>query len=159
MPDAQGAEPFADPRRDDIPAISRHHVAAMEASNDSSAWISSGMSCVVLTTIGRRSGREHKVALPYWRDPDGHMIVVASFAGAARHPAWYLNGADREANELVHARVQDGEFSASFEILEGADYQRTWAALTSDRPWYLDYQARCERRIPLVRLLTETRTS
>jgi hypothetical protein len=37
-------------------------------------------------------------------------------------------------------------------VLDGADYDVTWAALTADRPFYIDYQSRTTRRIPLVRL-------
>ena len=42
---------------------------------------------------GSRPGREHKVALPFWRDPGGLPVVVASQAvrRAPYHPAWYLN--------------------------------------------------------------------
>jgi hypothetical protein len=42
------------------------------------------------------------------------------------------------------------------EILHGDDYTTTWQLLTEDRAWYNDYQARTDRRIPLVRL-PETR--
>ena len=31
-------------------------------------------------------------------------------------------------------------------------YRRTWKALNADRPFYDDYQSRCTRRIPLIRL-------
>lgn len=139
-----------------IPRISRSHVQAMEASHDDAVWVVAGMHHVVLRTIGRKSGREHKVALPFWRDPAGHRIVVASFAGAPRHPSWFLNLADRAANPEVHCRVQHGAYWSRPEILDGDEHEQIWALLTADRPWYRDYQARTTRRIPLVRL-PETR--
>lgn len=148
----QEAEPFVEPPREEIPAISRSHVAFMESTDDDQAWVLAGMHHVVLRTVGRRSGTEHKVALPFWRDPDGHRVVVASFSGAPQHPSWYLNLSDRAANPEVLVRVQGGSFWAEPEILEGADYDRAWAGLTADRPWYNDYQSRTDRRIPLVRL-------
>jgi len=149
----QGAEPFDEPPRSEIPGISRQHVAAMESSDDDAVWILAGMHHVLLRTVGRKSGKEHKVALPFWRDPDGQRVVVASFSGAPQHPSWYLNLADREANPEVLVRVQGGSFWAEPQILEGDDYERAWAGLTADRAWYSDYQSRCERRIPLVRLV------
>ena len=152
----QEAEPFVEPPREEIPGISRNHVAFMESTADDQAWVLAGMHHVVLRTVGRRSGTEHKVALPFWRDPDGNRVVVASFSGAPQHPSWYLNLSDRAANPEVLVRVQDGSFWAEPEILEGDDYDRTWAGLTADRPWYNDYQSRTDRRIPLVRL-TERR--
>jgi hypothetical protein len=48
------------------------------------------------------------------------------------------------------------QFWSSPEILDGEDYERTWQGLTADRAWYNDYQAKTDRRIPLVRL-PETR--
>lgn len=79
--------------------------------------------------------------------------MVASFAGAPTHPAWYLNLADRSANPEVRCRVQGDQFWARPEILDGDEHANTWAALTADRPFYNDYQAETDRRIPLVRLV------
>jgi deazaflavin-dependent oxidoreductase (nitroreductase family) len=108
---------------------------------------------VVLHTIGRKSGNEHKVALPFWLDEQGNRVIVASFSGAPDHPAWYLNLSDRDANPEVRIRVQGGELWADPQVLEGSDYAATWAALNDDRPWYDDYQSRTDRQIPLVRLI------
>ena len=142
---------------DDIPKISRMHVEAMEQTEDDAVWVPEGQHLVLLRVIGRKSGREQKVALPIWRDPQGHRIVVASFAGAPQHPDWFLNLRDREANPEVLVRAQGGNsFWSRAEMLEGDDYTRTWDALTADRAWYRDYQAKTDRRIPLVRL-PETR--
>lgn len=144
------------PSHDEIPVISRGHVGVMETSDDDAVWVVEGMHHVVLRTIGRKSGAEHKVALPTWRDPDGHRIVVASFAGSKGHPSWFLNLRDREANPDVLCRVQGGQFWSVPELPEGDEYARLWKLLVADRAWYDDYQARTERRIPLVRL-PETR--
>jgi len=124
----------------------------MEASDDDAVWRAAGMHHVVLRTVGRTTGNEHKVALPYWRDPEGHRIVVASYAGAPQHPSWYLNLLDRAANPEVLVRVQHGSFWASAEVLEGEGYLRIWDLLTADREYYKDYVRRTDRKIPLVRL-------
>lgn len=151
----QRAEVLETPAREDIPGITRQHVAAMEASDDDAVWISARMRLVLLRTVGRRSGREHKVALPYWKDAGGFPIVVASYAGGPSHPAWYHNLADREANPRVLCRVQGESFWAEAVPLEDPEYPEVWAALTADRPFYQRYQNLCERRIPLVRLVRE----
>jgi hypothetical protein len=98
------------PSLEEIPVISKMHVEAMESSDDDMVWVQAGMHHVVVRTIGRKSGNEHKVALPTWRDPDGHRIVVASYAGAPQHPSWFLNLRDRDANPEVLCRVQSGAF-------------------------------------------------
>lgn len=148
----QRNESFVEPSREEIVAISKYHVAALEKSDSDDVWILAGMAHVLLRTIGRRSGNEHKVALPYWLDPAGERVVVGSFAGAPTHPSWYLNLTDRVANPEVYCRVQGEQFWADAQILEGADYARTWAGLTADRAYYDAYTLRTERQIPLVRL-------
>jgi deazaflavin-dependent oxidoreductase (nitroreductase family) len=151
-PADQRNEAFTEPAFADIPAISRGHVAAMESSDAEEVWTAAGMSHVLIYTNGRRTGKKHAVALPFWLDPDGHRIVVASYAGARNHPAWYLNLADRAANPDVLVRVRGRRFVADAEILDGAEYERIWALLTADRPYYNDYQTRTPRTLPLVRL-------
>ena len=143
---------FATPDRAELPAITAAHVAAMESSDDEAMWVTYNMHYVILHTVGRKSGKHHKVALPYWRDPDGHRIVMASYAASPTHPAWYLNLLDRDANPDVYVRVQGGEYRCVPEVLEGDERERLWAALLEDRPFYANYQAQIERLIPMVRL-------
>jgi deazaflavin-dependent oxidoreductase (nitroreductase family) len=141
---SQRSSDFTTPTRDEIVGISQQHVSMMETSDADDVWIWVGMHHVLLHTSGRRTGKEHKVALPFWRDLDGHRIVVASFAGAASDPSWFLNLSDKRANPQVLVRVQGGLFWADPQILDGA--------LVIDRPHYQDYKAKTERKIPLVRL-------
>ena len=154
--ESQRAEHFETPERSEIVPTMREHMAAMESSNDESVWIGAGMRYLLLRTIGRRSHAERKVALPFWKDADGLPVVVASYAGAPSHPAWYTNLADRKANPEVLCRMRDRRFWAEAQILEGEEYTAVWEALTADRPFYRDYQKLTQRRIPLVRL-RETR--
>ena len=149
----QPNEPFEEPPFEQIPEISRIHAQAMESMDDDIVWQGAGMHQVIIYTIGRKSGNEHKVVVPVWFDDDGHRIVVASYAGAPRHPHWYVNLCDKDANPEVRVRAQDHEFWADAYVLEGEDYAGTWDALTTDRAYYRDYQTRTPRRIPLVRLV------
>jgi len=164
QPAAQGADgdgsrrqsataEFKTPTRDEIVAISAKHVAMMETSDADDTWIWVGMEHLLLATVGRKSGTVHKVALPFWRDRDGHRVVVASFGGSPTDPAWFLNLSDRTANPDVEVRVQRGLFRSVPQILDGDDYDATWAGLVADRPWYANYVEKADgRRIPLVRL-------
>jgi deazaflavin-dependent oxidoreductase (nitroreductase family) len=153
MPTDQKVEQaWETPSLDEITELTKMHVGAMEQTDDDMVWDQAGMKHVLLTTIGRKSAKVHKVALPTWNDPEGNRIVVASFAGAPGHPAWYLNLADRTANPDVRVRVQGGEYVCVPEILDGEEYDRIWALLVDDRAWYTTYQSKTERRIPLVRL-------
>jgi deazaflavin-dependent oxidoreductase (nitroreductase family) len=151
-PEHQRNEAYVEPPREQIPAISRAHVSAMESTDADAVWTAAGMHHLVLRTIGRRSGAEHKVALPYWLDTGGGRVVVASFAGADEHPAWFLNLSDREVNPEVLVRAQHGSYWSVAEIVEDEEYARIWAELVADRPFYDDYRRRTARTLPLVRL-------
>ena len=156
QPASQANEPFEEPPRDQIPTISRMHVEAGEQSDSDEIWVGAGMNQVIVQTVGRKSGKTHKIMVPYWVDENGHRIVVASYAGGPKHPAWFHNLSDKSANPEIMIRERQHRYWSDAEVLDGDDYERTWAALTADRPFYLDYQSRCERRIPLIRL-PETR--
>jgi len=152
VPDSQENTPFQTPTQDEIVELTKMHIGALESSNDDLVWIAAGMSHVLLTIVGRKSGTERKTPLPYWRDATGHRIVVASFAGAEKNPSWFHNLADKVANPTIVVRERDAEYRSDAEVLDGDDYASTWAALTADRPFYNNYQAKTARRIPLIRL-------
>src|ERR1700728_4723362 len=63
---------------------------------------------LLLTTVGRKSGRELTMPLIFGTSgPD--YVVVASKGGAPAHPAWYLN---LEANPKVNVQVKADKFAA-----------------------------------------------
>ncbi len=49
-----------------------------------------GTSILLLTTIGRRTGKRRTRPLVYVRDGE-RLVLCASNGGSPRHPAWYLN--------------------------------------------------------------------
>jgi len=49
-----------------------------------------GFKVLLLTTTGRKSGRQHTVPLGAFARPDG-WVVVASNAGQTPSPGWYYN--------------------------------------------------------------------
>ncbi|MCU1647859.1 MAG: hypothetical protein JWN03_8134 [Nocardia sp.] len=148
----QRNNPFTEPEQQKLIALGRKHVIGMEYTDAEEVWVSSGMEHLLLQTVGRKSGKVHKVALPFWVDEAGHRIVVASFVGAPQHPAWYWNLTDAGVNAEVRVKLRSAEYRARPEIVDGPEYQQLWAALTADREFYRDYQSRTERRIPMVRL-------
>lgn len=152
QPNQRVEQKWETPSHDEIVQLTRAHVAAMETTNADAVWIQAGMPHVLLETVGRRSGNRHKVALPTWTDPDGDLIIVASFAGSTQHPSWYLNLTDTESNPNVRCLLQSGPMTATPQILEGSERDDLWAQLTRDRAWYRDYEAKAGRQIPLVRL-------
>ena len=107
-----------------------------------------GFRCVILETTGRKTGKLRKS--PLIRVHDGEKYVaIASMGGQPTHPVWYLNlVADPEV------RLRDGADVHELRArpTEGVERAHLWEVATSVYPDYDDYQARCERRIPVVAL-------
>jgi deazaflavin-dependent oxidoreductase (nitroreductase family) len=101
---------------------------------------------LLLTTTGRTSGRPRTVPLLYLKD-DAGFVIVASFAGAPKHPAWYLN---LEANPKVELQVGRERFAATARRASAEEKSRLWPSLVAIYPAYADYQKRTAREIPVV---------
>ena len=108
--------------------------------------LASGAPLCLLTTTGRRSGRARTVPLLYVRDGED-LVVVASRGGSGTHPAWYLNLRDRP-----DALVQLGAERLPVRARDATPEERTrlWGELTAVYPHFDAYQARTDRRIPVV---------
>jgi len=105
-----------------------------------------GLSILLLTTTGRKSGRRRTTPLCFLPDGDA-LVVVASNGGMDWFPAWSLNLLDqpratveigRERRDVVAHHAPPDE------------HARLWAEITAIAPGYLKYQQRTSREIPLV---------
>jgi deazaflavin-dependent oxidoreductase (nitroreductase family) len=105
-----------------------------------------GVSVLILTTTGRRSGEARSTPLIYGRDGDDYL-VVASKGGAPTDPAWYGNLA---AKPEVSVQVRGDRFEARARTASPEERQRLWKTMTASWPSYDDYQLRTEREIPVV---------
>lgn len=101
---------------------------------------------LLLTTTGRKSGRQLTMPLIYGKDGDGY-VIVASKGGAPRHPAWYLNLHD---NPQVTVQVIRDKFPAVARTATGAERERLWKMMSAIYPPYPSYQQRTDREIPVV---------
>ena len=143
-------KPFKTPPQWLIPKISRTHVALYKLTSGKIGSNLAGKPGLLLRTVGRRSGKPHTVCLPYLPDDDNSKVIVASFAGAERNPAWYHN---LKANPEVIIRDKRNTYWAKAIIVEGAERPALWDKVVADSPWYGDYQTKTTRQIPLVRLV------
>ncbi len=104
------------------------------------------MQQVLLTTIGRKTGRPHTVALGAVPEGDG-WIVIASNGGAKVNPNWWLNMA---ANPNVTLQVNDHVIKARMqEITNPADRERIWNNVVASGRGYANYPKKTSRVIPL----------
>jgi deazaflavin-dependent oxidoreductase (nitroreductase family) len=113
-----------------------------------------GRPLLILETVGARSGRARSAILgwfPAVSDTAGESwLVVASYGGAARHPAWYLNLARNP--DKVWVQVGDRKVKVRPESLKGAERARAWERVVQLAPGYAGYQEKTDRVIPIVRL-------
>ena len=105
-----------------------------------------GMDVLLLTTIGHRSGEPRCVPLPCFT-VGGRLVVVASFGGNAKNPAWIANIKAKPEVKVQRGRKRWG---ARARISEGAEREEIWQGLTHEFPRYAKYQTLTDRLIPLV---------
>jgi deazaflavin-dependent oxidoreductase (nitroreductase family) len=102
----------------------------------------------LLETRGARTGRVRRNALIYFHD-GGRVTVIASKAGADRHPAWFHN-------LRAHPDVEFGGVPMRAEVVsDEAERRRLWAL--ADRVFapystYREDAAKANRTIPIVQL-------
>ena len=104
-----------------------------------------GGECIILTSVGAKSGHLRKT--PLIRVTDGtNYAVVGSMGGAPTSPQWVTN---LRANPLVE--LQDKADRQDYAVHEATgDEKATWWAIATEAwPAYDDYQAKTDRVIPL----------
>jgi deazaflavin-dependent oxidoreductase (nitroreductase family) len=101
---------------------------------------------LLLTTVGRKSGRELTLPLIFGTSgPD--YVVVASKGGAPEHPAWYLN---LDANPTVKVQVKGDKFTARAHTADAQERAPLWPRMVEIYGPYADYQKKTDRQIPIV---------
>ena len=103
---------------------------------------------VLLTTTGFKTGQLSTTPVMYVLEGD-RLLVIASNAGAPRHPSWYLNLA---AHPELTVEIGTETYTARAVVLEGIDRQQIWEKIVQQYPFFGDHQAKIERRIPVVEL-------
>jgi deazaflavin-dependent oxidoreductase (nitroreductase family) len=105
-----------------------------------------GVSVLILTTTGRRSGAQRSTPLIYGRH-DGAYLVVASKGGADQPPAWYFNLVEHPD---VGVQVRGERFRARARTAGPDEKPALWRTMAGIWPAYDDYRAKTAREIPVV---------
>ncbi len=106
----------------------------------------SGIPNLILTTIGRRSGKPYSTPL-YFGEHEGRYLVVASYAGSDTHPKWYLN---LREHPDVWVQIRGDRFAARARTATPEEKPALWAIMTNVYPRFEEFQQSTEREIPLV---------
>ena len=133
-----------------LTALSRAHVGLYRASRGRlGGRISRGAPVLLLTTTGRKSGKQRTTPLLYLEDA-GRYVVIASVGGAPKHPAWYLN---LLANPAATIEVGRRKLAVSASTASAEERARLWSLAVQIYAPYDDYQAKTTREIPVVILI------
>jgi deazaflavin-dependent oxidoreductase (nitroreductase family) len=111
-----------------------------------------GRPLLLLTTTGARTGEPRTTPMMYVPDGD-RLLVIASNAGAPKHPDWYRN---LVANPDVTVEVDAEKYQATAEVPSGAERDRLFAGIVEKYPFFADHQAGVTRTIPVVALVRQS---
>jgi deazaflavin-dependent oxidoreductase (nitroreductase family) len=134
----------------DIPAsradwIKGHQKQYLE-SGGKEGHIWNGVPTLLLTTTGKKSGKETTTPLIYGKAGES-LVIVASKGGAPDHPMWYTNLA---ANSRVTVQVGEETFSGTARTAGADEKPALWKTMTAIWPAYDEYQTKTDREIPVV---------
>lgn len=101
---------------------------------------------LLLTTMGRKSGKRQTLPLIYGKTQTGY-VIAASKGGAPSHPGWYSN---LVADPEVEVQVEAQRFRATARTVTGAERSALWSRMVEIYAPYADYQKRTQREIPVV---------
>ena len=101
---------------------------------------------LLLSTTGRKTGRDHTVPLLYLRDGDD-LVVIASWGGRDENPEWYKN---LVTNPAAAVQVNGSRFDVTASTADASRRSRLWPEIVAAYDGYRQYQSRTDREIPVV---------
>ena len=125
----------------------KEHVERYQATDGAEGYEwRNGTRILILTTTGRRSGKQHSTPLIF-RQHGGDYLVVASKGGSDEPPAWLLN---LQADPTVQVQIKGDKFTARARAATPQEKPQLWREMAEVWPAYDDYQRKTERDIPVV---------
>ena len=147
MPVQKDTPEIARQRDESYRQSSSDHLRRYLATGGEDGYLSTGgVPNLILTTIGRRSGKPYSTPL-YFGEHDGRYLLVASYAGSDTHPKWYLN---LVAHPEVEVQIRDERFAARARTATAEEKPALWDFMTKMYPRFQTFQESTEREIPLV---------
>ncbi len=111
-----------------------------------------GAKVLLLTTVGRKSGKSRTIPLLYLAN-DSSWAILASNGGDARHPAWWLN---LMANPVATIHLRRALQRVRAREASESEKSDLWPRFVKMHSGYQTYQQRTKRKIPVVILEPET---
>jgi deazaflavin-dependent oxidoreductase (nitroreductase family) len=108
-----------------------------------------GAALLLLHTVGAKSGEPRLSPLAYLT-VDGKMLIIGSYAGAPKDPAWVHN---LRKNPRAHIEVGTDAYDVEVRELPPEERDQTYGKITEMAPTFADYQSKTTRKIPLFELV------
>lgn len=131
-----------------VPLLRLHDMIYQKTNGRIGHRIPGAPPCLLLHTVGAKTGQPRTTSLTYARDGDSYLIV-ASNGGEERYPGWYHNLRKRPDCE-INVGPKRSAVTARRVTRDDADYPRMWQLVNknnADR--YNGYQSRTSRPIPI----------
>ena len=110
------------------------------------------MPALVLTTVGRKTGKQRRTPLAYIPEEHGKWLIIAAYAGAVENPAWYYNLAANP--DRVSIELDGNPYQVAVEELHGNERNLAWKRITQANSRFAEYQKKTDRELPVIRLTT-----
>jgi deazaflavin-dependent oxidoreductase (nitroreductase family) len=107
-----------------------------------------GQDSLILTTRGRRTGRETSTPL-FYAEAGGRLYVAGSFAGSGQPPNWYRN---LLAYPEVGVETRGGCGRYNARVVDAVEAAALWPKLDAIYPTFAKYRERTRRVIHVVEL-------
>jgi deazaflavin-dependent oxidoreductase (nitroreductase family) len=107
-----------------------------------------GMPVLLLTTVGRKTGKRRTTPLMYIRDGERY-VITASNSGRDKHPAWLHN---LQASPNVQIEIPGKRLEVSVSVATQSEREWLWPQLVAQAPFFDGYQKGTTRTIPMVML-------
>ncbi len=104
------------------------------------------MSVLLLTTTGRKSGKQYTTPVLYRQEND-HLLLVASNGGSGKLPNWWLNA---RSGTPVHVEIGRTHKQMRAQQARAEERQRLWPLLVAAYSEYEKYQRRTAYPLPIV---------
>lgn len=131
---------------DPKPGWTLDHVQLYVNSGGAEGQFWRGTQTLLLTTLGRVSGKPVRTPLIYGEDK-GRYFIVASKGGAPEAPLWYRN---LTAHPEVRIQVGPETLQGTARTATAAERAEYWPLMVEHWPSYDEYQTKTDREIPIV---------
>lgn len=106
---------------------------------------------MLLTVVGRKSGKRRTVPVIYITDGDRY-VIAAAYSGSDTDPDWWRN---LKAHPSAELQIEGSTVRVEAAQASPQERPHLWQRLVQMYPYFADYEKRTTREIPVI-VLTPT---